>query len=143
MVAGNLDTTNLLLGILAAVSVIEALALVAAGVMGYRLYTRTLETVRELEQRQIAPLAANVNMLMAKVDGILTDVKEITARVTRQTERVDTAIENTVHRVDETADRVRSSVAAGVHQLSAFVHVARSVIESFFHGRASREASAT
>lgn len=143
MIAGNLDTTNLLLAVMAAVSILEALLLVALGIMGYRLYKQTLQTVRELEQRQIAPLVANVNTLMAKVDGILTDVKDITARVTRQTERVDSAIQNTVHRVDETTGRVRSSVAARIHQLVELVHGAKSVIEGLFHGRTSREASAT
>ena len=42
MNAGNLDTTNLLLGIMAAVSVLEALVLIGVGVMAYRLYTQAM-----------------------------------------------------------------------------------------------------
>ena len=61
MVAGNLDTTNLLLGIMAAVSVLQALLLIAAGVMGWRLYARALQTVRDIEDRQVAPLVARVS----------------------------------------------------------------------------------
>jgi len=55
MVEGSLDTTNLLLGILAAVSVLEALVLVGIGVMVWRLYTHARRTIHEIEQRQIAP----------------------------------------------------------------------------------------
>ena len=42
MNAANLDTTNLLLGIMAAVSVLEAILLIGLGVMAYRLYGRTI-----------------------------------------------------------------------------------------------------
>jgi methyl-accepting chemotaxis protein len=143
MTAGNLDTTNLLLGIMAAVSVLEALLLVVVGVMAYRLYSRAMETVKEIEQRQVAPLVAKVNVLMAKVDGVLGDVKEITARVTRQTERVDSAIDGTIDRVDETAARVKSSVASQVGRVFAFINGARSVMDQFFTGRRpSKEAPA-
>lgn len=143
MIEGNLDTTNVLLGVMAAVSVIQALALIAAGIIGYRLYTQAMQTVRDVEERQIGPLVANVNTLMAKVDGILGDVKDITSRVTRQTQRVDSAIDSTVHRVDETAGRVRSSVAARVSRMFGLFHGLKEAVDGFLHGRASREATAT
>ena len=56
MNAGNLDTTNLLLGIMAAVSVVEAILLIGVGVMAYRMYGEAMRTIREIEQRQIALL---------------------------------------------------------------------------------------
>src|SRR2546422_542314 len=75
-----------------------------------RLYSQTMQTVREIEARQIAPLVARVNTLMTRVDAILVDVKDVTARVSDRTERVDTAIRTTMNRVDETAGRMRSTV---------------------------------
>jgi hypothetical protein len=144
MNAENLDTTNLLLGIMAAVSVLEALLLIGVGVMAYRLYTQAMRTVREVEERQIAPLVAKVNGLVIRVDAILLDVKEITSVVTSRTERVDAAIRHTMDRVDETAGRVRSSMSARVNRVLSFVHVARGAVDSFFHHngrRASGEAS--
>jgi hypothetical protein len=141
MNAGNLDTTNLLLGIMAAVSVLEAILLIGVGVMGYRLYSQAMRTVREVEERQIAPLVARVNALMTRVDAILLDVKDVTARVTNRTELMDTAIRHTMDRVDETAGRVRSSVSARVNRVLTLVHTARAAVDGFFHnGRhASRE----
>lgn len=140
MAAGNLDTTNLLLGIMAAVSVLEALLLVGLGLMAYRLSAHALRTVQEIEQRQIAPLVAQLNALMVKVDGILADVKDVTSRVTQQTERVDSAIRHTMDRVDETAGRVRESVAQRVNRLIGLAHWARNAVETLFHSRTSREA---
>jgi len=134
MIAGNLDTTNLLLGIMAAVSVLEALLLIGVGIMAWNLYRQAMQTIREVEQRQIAPLAARVNALMARVDAILDDVRGVTSRVTQQTERVDSAIRTTIDRVDETADRVRHSVASRVNRVMGVVHGVRAAFETFFNG---------
>lgn len=135
MVAGNLDTTNLLLGIMAAVSVLEALLLIGVGVMAYRLYARTLRAVREVEERRIAPLVAQVSTLLIKVDGILADVKDVTSKVTQQTERVDSAIRHTMDRVDETAGRVRESVAQRLNRVMALAQWGRGFVETLFHSR--------
>lgn len=117
----NLETTNLLLGIMAAVSVLEALVLVGLAVGGFMVYRRVMRTIADLETRQIAPLRE-------KVDAILADVKEVTARVSQQTERVDHAIAGTMDRVDETAERVRDSVRDRVAQATGVVRGIRAVI---------------
>ena len=118
---GNLDTTNVLLGIMAAVSVLEALLLIGMGVGGFMIYRRVTQMASDLEARQIAPLRE-------KVDAILGDVKTVTARVSQQTERVDHAISGTIHRVDETADRVKGSVRDKVNQAVGVVRGVRAVI---------------
>src|ERR671919_1399505 len=130
MVEGNLNTTNLLLGIMAAVSVLEALLLLAVGFFAWKLYGQTLLTVREIEQRQIAPLMAQVNTLMVRVDGILDDVKGITSRVGAQTERVNSAISTTIDRVDETADRVKHTLAFRVSRVLGLVGGMRAAVGS-------------
>lgn len=127
----ELGTTNLLLGIMAAVSVLEALALIGGGVMAYRMYTRAMTAIQDLEHRHVAPLTARVN-------EVLADVKTITARVSTETERVDHAIRGTIDRVDETAERVRTNVSQKVGHVIHLVRVARDVIESVLNGRAQR-----
>jgi hypothetical protein len=141
MPEANLDTTNLLLGIMAAVSVLEALLLVAVGFMAWKLYSQAMETVREIEQRQIAPLRARVETLMGTVDGILIDVKRVTTSVGAQTERVNSAISTTIDRVDETADRVRHTVSYRVHRVFGLVQGARAVVGNLFNGHSSRPAT--
>lgn len=117
MIDGNLDTTNALLAVMAAVSVLQALVLLTAAVLGYRLYRQAMRTVREIEQRRIAPLAERVQTLLARVDAILADVKDITGRVTRGTERVNV-----------TAGRVRASAATRVSQVAGIVHAVRGAV---------------
>ena len=134
---GNLDTTNVLLGIMAGVSVLEALVLIGIGIGGFMMYRRMMQLVEDLEARQIAPIRE-------QVDAILGDVRTVTARVSHQTERVDHAISGTIHRVDETADRMKGSVRDKVNQVVGMVRGVRAVIIAMMNnGNASHESTAS
>ena len=130
----NLDTTNMLLAVMAAVSVLEALLLIGLGIGGFMVYRRVMQLVNDLETRQIAPLRD-------KVDSILLDVKTVTARVSEQTERVDHAISGTIHRVDETADRVKGSVRDKVNQAVGVARGIRAVIASLMGTESGQSAA--
>lgn len=84
----NLDTTNLLLGIMAAVSVIEAIALVVGGVLLFRMYAEAMRTIRELESRHVMPLVARADALMTKAEGVLGDARGVLGDVKGVTERM-------------------------------------------------------
>ena len=126
MIEGNLGTTNLMLGIMAGVAVLEALVLIGIAIGGFLMYRRVMQLVNDLEARQIAPLRA-------QVDAILADVKGVTARVSQQTERVDHAISGTMGRVDETAERVKSTVREKVSYATGVVRGVRAAIISLLH----------
>ena len=143
MFEGNPNTTNLLLGILVAASVLQTLVLIGACVVAIRFYLRTRQTIRDIEQRLIAPLGRQITALLAKVDGILGDVKDVTGRVTRQAERVDVAIDHTMHRVDETTGQVCDSVASRINQIVGLVHGVTYAVQGLFRGRRSGETPTT
>lgn len=130
MVAGNLDTTNLLLGIMAAVSVLEALLVVGAAIAAFVAYRRVIGLIDGLERRQVAPA-------MARVNTILDDVRVVSAAVKDETERMDHALRATIDRVDDTADRVRSNVRATTSRLVGFVRGARVALETILGSRAA------
>ena len=131
----DLGTTNLLLGIMAVVSVLEALVVVGMGVAGWIMYRRVTELVNGLEERHIVPLRA-------RVDAILDDVKGVTEKVKDETDRVDHAIRATMDRVDDTADRVRATVRAKTSRIVGFVRGLRVAIEGILHSRHQPPASA-
>jgi len=130
--AGNLGTTNLLLGILAAVSVLEALLMIGFGVAAFVIYRRFMDIVNGIETRQIAPA-------MMRVNAILDDVREVSAKVKEETERVDLAIHRTMERVDDTADRVRSTVRAKTSWVVGMIRGLRVAIEEVLHSGARHE----
>jgi methyl-accepting chemotaxis protein len=119
----NLETTNWLLAVIALASFVQMLAIIAAGIAGYRVYRQTTISIHELESQHIAPLRQ-------KVDAIMGDVHAVTARVSQQTERADHAISTTIDRVDETAERVKHSVRDKVSRAVGIVRGVRAVLVS-------------
>jgi hypothetical protein len=127
--SGELGTTNLLLGIMAAVSVLEGLVIIGMGIAGFMVYSKVMALVERgmtlaqgIEARQVAPA-------MMRVNAILDDVRDVTSKVKEETERVDHAIHSTIDRIDDTAGRVRSNVRSKTSALVAFVRGARTAVE--------------
>ena len=127
--SGQLGTTNLLLGIMAAVSVLEALVIIGMGVAGFMVYRKVMALVdsgmtlaQGIEARQVAPA-------MMRVNAILDDVKNVTATVKQETDRVDHAIHSTIDRIDDTADRVRSNVREKTSAVLGAIRGARLVLQ--------------
>jgi hypothetical protein len=98
----NLATTNVLLGIMAAVSILEVLAVVGMVVFGWAVYRRVKELATGLHARNMAPV-------VERVHAIFDDVKAVSATVRTETERVDYAMRRTINRVDGTTRRVQES----------------------------------
>jgi hypothetical protein len=70
----HLGTTNLLLGILAAVSLLEAFAFFGVFLAAYLVFRRIVRVMKGIEERQVAPTAA-------RVSAIVDDLKDVTATV--------------------------------------------------------------
>jgi len=126
----QLETTNLFLGIMAVVAVLQALLIIGGGIAGFMAYRRVMTLVNSLEERHVAPA-------MGRVNAILDDVKSVSAKVKEETERVDYAIHSTIDRVDDTVDRVRWNVRAKTSRIIGIVRGARTAIESMLQSRAA------
>lgn len=123
----DLTTTNILLGIMAAVSLLQGLVLLGLAYAGYRLYRTATATLQDLETRYVQPMAA-------RVTDVLDDVKAVSARVSAQADRVDHAITSTIDRVDSTAERVRAGVSARVSRVASVWHGMRAAVTDFVNG---------
>jgi hypothetical protein len=134
--SGELGTTNLLLGLTAALSVLEALTIVGMGIVGFAVYRRIITVVAELETRHVAPA-------MARVTAILDDVRVVTAKVREETERVDQAIHSTLDRMDETVDRVRSKVRAKTSWVVGVTRGLHVVVERLLRSPPARNIAGT
>jgi pyrimidine operon attenuation protein/uracil phosphoribosyltransferase len=124
----DLGTTNIMLGIMAGVAVLEALLLIGIGVGGFMAYRRVMTLVNGIEERHVAPA-------MARVNAILDDAKGVSARVKDEADRVDHAFHTTMDRVDDTVDRVRGNVRAKTSRIIGLVRGARVALESILQDR--------
>jgi hypothetical protein len=120
--SADLATTNLMLGIMAAVSLLEAVAIAGMGIAGFSIYRRMSAMLDTLDERHLTPT-------MVRVNAILDDVKVVTATVKDETARVDHAIANTMDRIDDAAVRVRTNVRAKTSRVVGIVRGIRAVIE--------------
>lgn len=99
----DFQTTNLFLGIMAAVSLLQFLMIVTALVMGLRAYRRLTERFDVFEQERLAPIAD-------KATAVMQDVQRVTSQVATTTERVEQTLNHTAERFEERAERVKANV---------------------------------
>lgn len=78
----DLSTTNTLLAVMAAVSVLEGLVIVALVVGGVLAYRKLIRLLNGIEERQVAPA-------MTRVNAVLDDVKTVTSIVKDAAEDID------------------------------------------------------
>ena len=81
----DLTMTNVWLGILAVISLIEFLVIAVVGFLAYRAYTQVMAVVDNVERVHIAPLRA-------RVDGILDEVEVMTGKVRHAQDSVSSAL---------------------------------------------------
>ena len=82
----DLTTTNVFLGIIAAVSLLEAVAVVGVIVTVFLIHRQVTHLISGIEQRHVAPAATRVN-------AILDDVKDVTSTVKQQASHLDQLLE--------------------------------------------------
>jgi hypothetical protein len=122
-VQADLGTTNVILMVMAAASVLEALIIIGLAVFGYRAYSRSMQVLEGLEERHLVPLAARAN-------AILDDLKRVSTTVRDETDRANHAIHSTIHRVDDTVDRVKGEVRARTSRIVGIVRGLRVALET-------------
>lgn len=118
---GSLDTTNTMLAIIAAVSVLQGLVLLGLGFAGWKIYKVATETLREIDERRVKPIAAKVDGLLDRVHQVTDRAHQITERVQKRAEKVEAALDDTMGRVNHTVSGAKTGVADTVHRVSDVV----------------------
>lgn len=72
----DLATTNALLGVMAAVSLLEALTLIGLCIGGFLLYRRMIRVMAGIDERHVAPTVSRVNAILDDVKGVTSVVKD-------------------------------------------------------------------
>jgi hypothetical protein len=81
----DLTMTNVWLGILAVISLIEFLMIAAMGLFAYKAFKQVMSVVENVERVHIAPLRA-------RVDAILDEVEVMTGKVKHAQDSVSSAL---------------------------------------------------
>ena len=98
----DLTTTNVLLGILAAVSVLEAMAVLGVFLGAAFIYHRLMKTIDGIESRHLAPATVRVNAILDDIKSVTSTVKDETSRLNQLLDWILGAIGRRRERRDET-----------------------------------------
>jgi hypothetical protein len=98
----DLHTTNILLGIMAAVSVVEVLAAIAITVGALYVCRQLVKVAKRFEDQHVAPAAS-------RVTAILDDVKTVTFSVRQEAGRLEGLLDWILDTLDKRRRRRRSS----------------------------------
>ena len=71
----DLTMTNVWLGILAVIALIQFLMLCAAGVFAYRMYSKAMVTIETIERLHVAPLRARADAMLDQVQTVVDKVR--------------------------------------------------------------------
>lgn len=102
----QLDTLNMWMGILAVAGIVEILAMATIVFLGYRLYTKSRQTLEDLERRHVEPLTR-------RVSGVLDSVSAEVARVRHGADRVERAADAITGGISSAASSVKQAVLPG------------------------------
>jgi uncharacterized protein YoxC len=116
----DLGTTNLWLAVLAIASAGQFLMFAGAAVIMFRVYRRTSSSIDALEHEQIRPLLGRVNAL-------IDDVQDITARA----RSVDDAVRARLEGVESVLHSTKSVVQDRLWPLVGVVRAARAGLDAW------------
>jgi type IV secretory pathway TrbL component len=117
----DLTMTNVWLGILAVVSLIEFLIIAAAGFMAFRAYKQVMVVVQNIERDHVAPLRA-------RVDAILDEVQVITGKVRHAQDSVSAAL----HTASSAGSIIAGSVKAKAWPIIGVLRGVRNIASTMF-----------
>ncbi len=99
--AGSLATTNVLIGVMMAMSVLQTLLIIGAGIMGFTMYRRVTSAIREVDPRE-------VRQAVMRVNAILDEVKTVLERVNHDVERVESVVHSAIDAAEAVGINVRA-----------------------------------
>jgi hypothetical protein len=118
----DLTMTNVWLGILAVISLIEFLMIAAAGLLAYKAYKQMLNVVETVERVHIAPLRA-------RVDALLDEVEVITGKVRHAQDSVAAALHTATHAGSMIAGSMKSKTWPVIGMIRSVRTVAAALME--------------
>ncbi len=128
---GSLDTTNTMLAIIAGVALLQAIVIIGLGFAGWKIYRLATETIREIDERRVKPLAAKVDGLLDRAHQVTDRVHEMTDRVNHTATAAKTSVSETVHKVSGAVGGIRAAIVNalttegnGHRQAQRFAHTA-------------------
>ncbi len=114
----QLEATNLFLGILVGLAIVQMVTLVAAGIWVKRVVARVSQ-VAAFESQRLGPMVGEVRQLANQAQHLMTEVQSTVHRANRFVDGIEQRTRRAMATVDAVNDRVDSVVNTGLNEVHA------------------------
>ncbi|NOT25293.1 MAG: hypothetical protein HOP16_04240 [Acidobacteria bacterium] len=143
----QLDTTNIFLGILAGLAVIQMVGLIVALLWVRSSVSRMTRTVQDLDSRYVQPLVGEVRQLVKQTQHAVAELQPIVTGAKNLVGGVETRTKRAMMAVDAVGEQVDTLVHSGLQHVRAIEHGFRRGVEALvnspndhrFNGRDRRD----
>jgi uncharacterized protein YoxC len=134
MEIAQLNTTNVILGVIATVAILQMLALLLAVLWAKRALDDVSKTVARFEAERVLPLLIDARQIRDQARELITDVHQVVRRVTTLADGVQLRTRRAFATVEAANDRVDAVVNTGLNELHAIEVGVRQGLSAFVRG---------
>ena len=130
----QLATTNVWLGIIASVSVINLLIVLGVALYALKMYKQAMASIQAMEVKYIEPLAADVRGVLAHAAPLSADVRRVLAATENVIERIqnaDDVVRGAIEKVDDAAHAAAGAVRHKVQPMWALCRDVQAALSAF------------
>ena len=129
----QLDTTNVFLGILAGLAVVQMVAAIVAIVWMRRVFTRVSEATARLEAAYLQPIARESLQLVQQSRQTLADVQSVVGRAQEIVGGVEAGTHHALTALQAANNHVETMVHTGLNRLRALEYGVRRGVQLLVH----------
>jgi hypothetical protein len=134
----QLDTTNVFLGIIASLAVVQMVAAVVAIVWMKRVFTRLSEAAARLETTYVQPIVRESLQLAQQSRQTLAEVQSVVGRAQEIVGGVEAGTHHALTALHAVNNHVETAVHTGISRLRAFEHGVRRGVQTLVHNATRR-----
>ena len=130
MEISQLDTTNVFLGILAGLAMVQMLAGIIAIIWLRRTISRLSQSAARFENTQLQPFVQEAQQLARQTKEVISEVRPLITRANTIVKRFESRTEHALMAVEAVNEHVDAAVHSGLNRLRAIEHGFRRGVET-------------
>ena len=129
----QLDTTNILLGIVVGLAVLQIIAAVVAIIWVKRTVARVSQAAADFQTQYIQPIVGDAQQVASQAKHVIAELQPLALRAKTIVNGIELRTERAMMAVDAVNDQVDTIVHTGLNQVRAIEHGLRRGVEALLN----------
>ena len=134
----QLDTTNVLLGIIAGLAVLQMLALIVAVIWLKGTVSRVSQSAADFQAQYLRPVVEEAQQVAGQAKRVIAELEPLVVRARTVVHGIERSTERALKTVDAANDHVEAIVHTGLNKVRAIEHGFRRGVETFMNSSHDR-----